>query len=168
MACRSSAVILGERATGSHLSLEPTCRRGWPQCSWVLALPAPQAKVGSGGRQPGQGSSGAGCTWGVLCRTRPQTSSRPVWGDISLEHKMQSPCAEQSLPACPLASAPCFPVMGDGRTESHQSGKGLLPLPSLASGPGWSLPPQGPRTSGNKFHRIFASNLGTILCLAKW
>lgn len=109
----------GEGAVGTYLSLGPTCRCGCSQYFWALALLAPWAMVGSGGDRPGRGSSGAGCTWGSLCRTRPPTSSRPGGGDICSEHRMQSspPCT--LLPAGPASQKAL-------KRPLHSSG---LPLP---------------------------------------
>lgn len=93
----------GRGAKWTYLSLGPTCRLDWSQCAWALARQAPQAEVVSGGHQPGLASSGAGYTWGALCRTRPLIFSRPGWE----RHLLRRQDAEQpSLHGAPTEAHP--------------------------------------------------------------
>ena len=130
LTARMLAAVPGEGGWGAYHSLGPTCRRGWSQCFWALARSAPQAAVGSGGDWPGRGSSGAGCTWGSLCRTRPPTSSRPGRGDSDSEHRIQS-----GLPGrCSLPALPPLLLERAGRCAGHPEGSQgatafLLPTP---------------------------------------
>lgn len=101
------------------------CRHGWFQHSEAVFLWAPQAEVGSGDHQPGQGFSGARCTWGALCRTRPLTSSRPV----KERHVLR--IQEVAPPPFPVWFSPCRPtvphfllisdVMGTRKRDARQS-----------------------------------------------
>lgn len=92
------------RAQGSYLSLGPMCRHGWFRHPEAVFRWAPQAEVGSGDHRPGQGFSGARCTWGALCRTRPLTSSRPV----KERHVLR--VQEVAAPPFPVVFSPCRPT----------------------------------------------------------
>lgn len=133
----------GRQAEGTYLFLGPTCRCGRSRSFWALALPVPLAKVGRGGHQLGQGSSGARYTWGALCRTRPPTSSRPEWG----RELLGAQDAEES-PLLLLAQ------MTGGRTRRARSrvGVGTLALPSPADGLGCHSPSQDSGQLGAKSH----------------
>lgn len=138
LTARMSAAITTERANGTYLSHGPTCRLDWSQCFWALAPLAPQAKVVSGGHQPGRGSSGAGCTWAALCRTRPLTSSRPERGETaaqSAECRAAPHTAHPRRPACP-------PWCKAGKC-SVEATCNLLPAP-----PPWDSGGSGKRLAG--------------------
>lgn len=114
----------GRADRGSYLSHGPMCRLDWFPCFWALAQLAPQAKVVSGGHQPGRGSSGAGCTWGALCRTRPQISSRPEGGDTCLEPGCRAP------PCSRLPRRPPSPLSAKlGCSQQVRPASSSLPLP---------------------------------------